>query len=165
MKIAGSDFRFSKTVHLQYLLHVPEQVQKSSGEKWPTILFLHGLGESETIHPLFCEQASPRYVTERADFPLHCSRAAVSVECLVAELADCLDQLLFHCATTLPIDQQRLYLTGLSMGGYGCCAGGALADALCRDCADLGGIDVSWFSEKGRKVEKYAYLGLSWRQR
>ena len=69
MKIARSDFRFSKTVHLQYLLHVPEQVQKSSGEKWPTILFLHGLGESGDDPSAVLRAGLPRYVTERADFP------------------------------------------------------------------------------------------------
>ncbi len=120
MKIAGSDFRFSRTVHLRYLVHVPEEAENSSGEKWPTILFLHGFGESGDEPSAVLRTGLPHYVIERADFPFIVVAPQCPWNTWWPELADGVDQLLSHCATTLPIDQQRLYLTGLSMGGYGC---------------------------------------------
>jgi predicted peptidase len=40
------EFEVSKASGLNYLLYVPEPVQGDRDKKSPTILFLHGLGES-----------------------------------------------------------------------------------------------------------------------
>jgi len=126
MKIVETDFRFSKTVHLNYLLHVPEQAQHSPHEKWPAILFLHGLGESGDDPSAVLREGLPRYVAPRTDFPFIVVAPQCPWNTWWPELADWLDQLLLHCGTTLPIDHQRLYLTGLSMGGFGSWYLGAL---------------------------------------
>ena len=46
LKVMQREFQVSKASRLNYLLYVPESVQGNRDEKCPTILFLHGLGES-----------------------------------------------------------------------------------------------------------------------
>jgi predicted peptidase len=126
VKIIGTDLQFSRTIHLKYLLHVPEQAQRGAHEKWPAILFLHGLGESGDDPSAVLQEGLPPYVAPRPDFPFIVVAPQCPWDTWWPELADSLDQLLLHCGRTLPIDQERLYLTGLSMGGYGSWYLGAL---------------------------------------
>jgi len=114
-----ADIHFSKTVNLNYLLHVPEQAQRNPEKLWPTILFLHGLGESGNNPNDVLQHGLPRYITERPDFPFIVIAPQCPENTWWPELADGLERLLEKCYGSLAIDRQRLYLTGLSMGGFG----------------------------------------------
>jgi predicted peptidase len=46
MQPVASDFQITKTLRLQYLLHLPPDARTTSNARWPLILFLHGRGES-----------------------------------------------------------------------------------------------------------------------
>jgi len=49
-------------------------------------------------------------------------------------------EVLNYAETKFPVDQDRVYLTGMSMGGYGC-----------------------WqFAKRCKKVKEFAALGISW---
>jgi predicted peptidase len=126
IKVMRREFRVSKAFGLNYLLYVPERLQGSRDEKCPTILFLHGLGESGDDPSAVLRQGLPPYVAEHPDFPFIVIAPQCPWNTWWPELADWLDQLLLHCGATLPVDAQRLYLTGLSMGGYGSWYLGAL---------------------------------------
>jgi predicted peptidase len=126
IQVMRREFRVSKTFGLNYLLYVPERVQGSRDEKCPTILFLHGLGESGDDPSAVLRQGLPPYVAEHPDFPFIVIAPQCPWNTWWPELADSLDQLLLDCGATLPVDAQRLYLTGLSMGGYGSWYLGAL---------------------------------------
>jgi predicted peptidase len=119
MKVIGTDYHFSKKLHLDYLVHVPEQAGHNPQERWPAILFLHGLGESGDDPSAVLREGLPPYVASRPDFPFIVIAPQCPWNTWWPELTDPLDQLLLNCADTLPIDHQRLYLTGLSMGGFG----------------------------------------------
>jgi predicted peptidase len=119
MKIVGADFRLSKTFRLNYHLHVPEQAKRSPQEKWPAILFLHGLGESGDEPSAVLREGLPPFAAQHPDFPFIVIAPQCPWNTWWPELADWLDELLRRCGSTLPIDHQRLYLTGLSMGGFG----------------------------------------------
>jgi predicted peptidase len=112
---------------LHYLLFTPQDYRADS-KPWPLLLFLHGLGEcgdggSELervkIH------GPPRIVESRPDFPF----VVVSPQCPPPKGAmkdvpkawqpEPLIRLLDHVFASMNIDQTRVYVTGLSMGGYG----------------------------------------------
>jgi predicted peptidase len=126
MKVVKTDFRFSRTVSLNYLLHIPKEAEDGSNEKWPTILFLHGIGESGDDPSAVLRTGLPRYVNQRMDFPFIVIAPQCPWNTWWPELADPLEELLRYCEATLAVDSQRLYLTGLSMGGYGSWYFGAL---------------------------------------
>jgi pimeloyl-ACP methyl ester carboxylesterase len=163
LKTLRRELRVSKAFSLNYLVYVPELLQGSRDEKCPTILFLHGLGESGEDPSAVLRQGLPPYVAQHPDFPFIVIAPQCPWNTWWPELADGLDQLLLHCAATLPIDQQRLYLTGLSMGGYGSLVlGGALAETFCCRCPNLRRRDsFPWLSQESGTIEAHSCLGFS----
>lgn len=108
-----------KTVHLDYLLFLPQGYRKDGDQRWPLILFLHGAGERGSDLERVKKHGIPREVARRPDLPFIC----VSPQCPAGSTwwneVDALVALLDHVVATLTVDEDRLYLTGMSMGGYG----------------------------------------------
>lgn len=102
---------------LGYLLHLPANYQ--SDQRWPLILFLHGYGQSGDDVDAVRAQGIARIVSEQPDFPF----IAVAPQCpwhtWWPELAEDLDVLLDQISSSYAVDPARIYLTGLSMGGFG----------------------------------------------
>lgn len=109
----------TKQVHLSYLLHLPGDYNKDGTERWPLILFLHGRGERGSDLELVKKHGIPKIVEEREDFPF----ITVSPQCPEASYwpveTDNLVALLDEVTANYAVDPKRIYLTGLSMGGYG----------------------------------------------
>jgi len=104
-------------VHYDYLLYVPEGVAKEPGKKWPAILFLHGSGERGTNVELVATHGPPKIVKDKPDFGF----IVISPQCPPDQNwnAEALANLAKKALRDYPIDPDRFYLTGLSMGGYG----------------------------------------------
>ena len=107
------------TVRLRYLLFLPEDYQKQPGKKWPLILFLHGIGERGDDLDLVKLHGIAKIVEEQPDFPF----IAVSPQCpqdtMWREHPRTLKAILDQVMSDYAVDEQRIYLTGLSMGGFG----------------------------------------------
>lgn len=108
--------RTSKTVELDYLLFLPSTYQQDKQKQWPLILFLHGAGERGTNLAKVAVHGPPKIVKDRPDFPF----ILVSPQCPSGETwsDDALLALLDEVIATHRVDKSRVYLTGLSMGGY-----------------------------------------------
>lgn len=111
--------RIAKTVSLNYLLFLPRDYDPDAASRWPLILFLHGAGERGDDLTLVKKHGIPKVVEEQKDFPF----IAVSPQCpsntIWCDHIDALDQLIDDVLSTHLVDHSRVYLTGLSMGGYG----------------------------------------------
>jgi len=103
-----------------YLLYLPDQYGKDK-QDWPLILFLHGAGERGDSLDLVKTWGPPRIVENQKDFPF----IVVSPQCPEREWWSSdtqialLDALLNNIVDQYRVDRKRIYLTGLSMGGYG----------------------------------------------
>ena len=108
-----------KTVRLNYLLFLPKDYGADSKRKWPLILFLHGMGERGDDLEIVKKHGIPKIVKQRKDFPF----IAVSPQCPKSSFwpaeVDALNALLDKLVETYAVDTDQIYLTGLSMGGYG----------------------------------------------
>ena len=97
-----------------YLLHLPAAYEAE--ERWPLILFLHGSGERGHDPALLKTLGIPKVVETQPDFPF----VSVSPQCQAGSfwntvlLRTTLGEVLKHYR----IDPKRIYLTGVSMGGY-----------------------------------------------
>lgn len=105
-----------KTVASDYLLYLPPG-SDDSPEQWPLLLFLHGSGERGTDLNLVKLHGPPKMITEGRDFPF----IVVSPQCPIGEWwsVDVLNALLDEVIEKYRVDETRIYVTGLSMGGYG----------------------------------------------
>lgn len=108
----------TKTVRCQYLLFLPQGYGQKK-QRWPMILFLHGAGERGNDLNLVKKHGPPRIVEQRKDFPF----IVISPQCPAGDwwteenevLINLLDDVVARCN----VDAERIYLTGLSMGGFG----------------------------------------------
>ena len=109
--------RISRKVGYRYLLDLPEDYNPAARKRWPLLLFLHGAGERGTDLKLVAKHGPPKAVTQKKDFPF----IIVSPQCPPEQIWDdeALLALLDHIIARFRIDILRVYLTGLSMGGYG----------------------------------------------
>lgn len=103
-------------VELRYWLFLPQSYDKQQG-KLPLLLFLHGAGERGTDLEAVKKHGPPLLVEKQPDFGF----IVVSPQCPKdtrwnsAEMV----KLVEHVANTYRVDRQRMYVTGLSMGGSG----------------------------------------------
>lgn len=102
---------------LRYWLFLPEGYQDDGQKQWPLLLFLHGAGQRGDDLEQVKKHGPPKFVESRAGFPL----VTISPQCPFGRRweKEQLVQLVEHVAATRSIDRARLYVTGLSMGGYG----------------------------------------------
>jgi predicted peptidase len=112
-------YKFKKTesVNLNYLLFLPEGYDANAAKRWPMILFLHGAGERGTNVWKVATHGPPKNVATHPDFPF----IVVSPQCAERHVwsRDVLLALLDEITAKYAVDTNRVYLTGLSMGGYG----------------------------------------------
>lgn len=107
----------ARTNRLGYLLYLPANYEVDRAAKFPLVLFLHGAGERGTDLSRVAAHGPPRQVREGRPFPF----ILVSPQCPANQVWDdeTLLALLDQLGLTLRVDSKRVYVTGLSMGGYG----------------------------------------------
>jgi predicted peptidase len=110
-------FTETRTFTTDYLLYLPAGYDARSGKVWPLILFLHGVGERGSDVWLVAKHGPPKVDTQMTNFPF----IVVSPQCPDGKLwsNDQLLSLLDDVEKRYAVDSHRVYLTGLSMGGFG----------------------------------------------
>lgn len=101
---------------IRYWLFAPERY-KQIDQRWPIMIFLHGAGERGDDLELVKTHGPPKLVGRRTDFPfvLVAPQCAEDAHWEVADIKALLD----HLTDNPRLDSNRVYLTGISMGGYG----------------------------------------------
>jgi predicted peptidase len=124
-----------------YLLYLPKDYD--SQESWALVLFLHGAGERGDDLELAKKHGPPKLISEGKDFPF----IVVSPQCPKdrwwepIELVALLDEI----GKKYHVDEDRIYLTGLSMGGFGTWRLAAYApDRFAAIAPICGGGETSW---------------------
>jgi len=109
------EFSDGRTRPLFYLNYTPQSYSVKESPK-PLLLFLHGRGECGNDLELVKKWGPPKLVQAENDFPF----VVISPQCAspgwdVVALKGLVD----HITNTMNVDRQRVYVSGLSMGGYG----------------------------------------------
>ena len=102
-------------VTMKYLIYLPKDYDQK--DSWPLMLFLHGSGERGDNLDRVKQHGPPKLVGEGKQFPF----IVVSPQCPNGESWEPfkLSALLDEITEKYKVDQDRIYLTGLSMGGFG----------------------------------------------
>lgn len=128
----------SKTVGYQYLLSLPQGYEAEPSRRWPLLLFLHGSGERGAEVWNVAKHGPPKLLRGEAPAaPDETPAARTAREASARALAenfivvspqcpagtwwddDAVGALLDEIQAKHRVDAARVYLTGLSMGGYG----------------------------------------------
>jgi predicted peptidase len=109
----------TQAVELDYLLYLPKGYGRDAQQKWPLILFLHGQLEWGDDPTILTRQGVPKLLDEGAEMPA----VVVSPQTPQGKRwwprTGILGAFLDRIEATYAVDLQRVYLTGISMGGYG----------------------------------------------
>jgi predicted peptidase len=178
-------FKASQEATVDYLLFLPAGYQADTAKRWPLILFLHGAGERGSDVRKVAVHGPVKYIAKHPDFPF----IMVSPQCPEGKhwSNDQLLGLLEEIKAHYRVDASRVYLTGLSMGGYGSwslgtsypekfaaivpiCGGGEMITVLLADKTALKSLGVWAFhggkdpvvplSESERMVEALKKAGV-----
>jgi predicted peptidase len=109
--------RFAAGAGINYLLFLPADYQTNSSKRWPLIFFLHGAGERGSDVWKVAVHGPSKYILNHPEFPF----ILVAPQCPTDGhwSNDQLLSLLDDVTKRYQADSARIYLTGLSMGGYG----------------------------------------------
>ncbi|MBI9047966.1 MAG: prolyl oligopeptidase family serine peptidase [Anaerolineaceae bacterium] len=111
--------QITKTVQLDYLCHIPLEAENNPDRKYPMIFFLHGAGERGMDLSLILKHGIPKEVEAAHDFLFITICPQCHENITWAEQLDELNALYQLVISTYPVDVARVYLTGMSMGGFG----------------------------------------------
>ncbi len=102
---------------LDYWLYLPPGYHQNPRQQWPLLLFLHGSGERGTNVEAVLKHGPPKLAQNGRQLPL----IIVSPQCPPGQWWSprLLNRLLDKVCAQYRVDQNRVYLTGLSMGGFG----------------------------------------------
>ena len=104
---------------IDYLLYLPYDYEP--GKEFPFMLFLHGRGESNGPLSILKTWGPPRLIEQGKKFPHIIASPQCPKETRWEQSVEQtrLDLLLRHLLEKWPINEGRMYLTGLSLGGHG----------------------------------------------
>ena len=109
----------TKWLNKKVLVFTPKKYK--SKDKHPLIIFLHGMGERGTDIERIKRHGPPKVCEKMKNFEF----ITVSPQCLKDKKGkgwwntNDLNLLLDHVIKNYKVDEKRIYLTGLSMGGFG----------------------------------------------
>ncbi|PAB60828.1 carboxylesterase family protein [Anaeromicrobium sediminis] len=103
--------------NLNYLLYLPKDY--SDNKEWPLILFLHGMGERGDNLNLVKKEGLPRLLETNKEFPFVVVAPQCPDESYWTKHVDDLYQLINTIKKEHSIAESHVYLTGISMGGFG----------------------------------------------
>jgi predicted peptidase len=108
----------TETLTCKYLLFLPEGYGEKD-KRWPLMLFLHGAGERGEDLNKVKVHGPPKIVEKKKDFPFIVVSPQCPKDVWWNEKVEVLINLLDEIEARYNVDTERVYLTGLSMGGYG----------------------------------------------
>lgn len=144
--------------NFRYAQYLPKDI--APDKRYPLVLFLHGAGERGNDIECGTRHGFLRYVRECGkEYPFICIAPQCPYEkywgCYTESLLVFLDDLI----QTLPIDPQRVYLTGFSMGGTGTWMLAMACPDKFAAIAPVCGSGICWNAGSVKKLPIYMYHG------
>ena len=144
--------------NFQYVKYLPPNYDEK--EKYPLVFFLHGAGERGDDLDIASRHGLMKYVRENGtEYPF----IFIAPQCPFDKYWGCYTESLLafleDVCTTLPIDRDRVYLTGLSMGGTGTFMLAMAAPERFAAIAPICGSGIGWYARVLKNIPVYMYHG------
>ena len=144
--------------NFSYTQYLPSGYNEN--EKYPLVFFLHGAGERGDDLDVACRHGFMKHVREDgADYPF----IIVAPQCPYEKYWGCYTESLLafldDICEKLPIDMERVYLTGLSMGGTGTWMLAMAAPERFAAIAPICGSGICWYGGALKEIPIMVYHG------
>lgn len=152
-----------KKVKYNYLLNIPDDYDKDPGKKWPIIFYLHGRHASGKNLQSLKRYGLPYYLEKgkKIDF------IVVSPQCPWGKnwaSEDWFNPVFDEVSRKYRIDDSRIYLIGMSMGGFGTWEIAArMPDRFAAISPMCGGANLKWVDQLS-KIPTWVFHGTADRQ-
>ena len=151
---------FNLPYEIPFRVYLPENYELAK-EYFPIVFFLHGVGERGNNLDLVETHGIPKLIKKNKKFPF----ITVAPQCPLfqwwsrPEMTNSLINLVEKVMQTYKADESRVYLTGLSMGGYGSIAlANTRPDLFSAMISVCGGADFDNF-ENLKKLPTWFFHG------
>jgi predicted esterase len=114
---ASKQAKMSFLKSTRYLLCLPDSYDSDRGDRWPLLVFLHGAGERGDDLELVKIHGPPKLIEAGKKMPFIVASPQLAIDEWWSP--DTVGWLTKKLIRTLRVDPDHVYLTGLSMGGYG----------------------------------------------
>lgn len=152
-----------KKVKYNYLLHVPEDYDNYPDKKWPVIFYLHGRHASGKNLQSLKRYGLPYYISKGKKMEF----IVVSPQCPWGKnwaSEDWLNPVFDEVNGKLRVDDSRIYLIGMSMGGFGTWEIAArMPDRFAAISPMCGGANLKWVDQLS-KIPTWVFHGTADRQ-
>lgn len=129
-----------------YMLSLPADFD-GEGARYPLVLFLHGSGEcgdGTTQLDRVAIHSWSKYMAAGKEYPFIMASPQMEEGGLWVSHIESLERFLDHLLETLPVDPDRVYLTGLSNGGTGTWVWGAAHPERFAALLPVCGAGITW---------------------
>ena len=144
--------------NFRYVKYLPKDYD--ANEKYPLVLFLHGAGERGEDLDVASRHGYMKYVREEGrEYPF----IFIAPQCPYDKYWGCYTESLIafldYICDTLPVDRDRVYLTGFSMGGTGTWMLAMAAPEKFAAIAPVCGSGIYWNGGIVKGIPIYMYHG------
>ena len=144
--------------NFSYVKYLPKDYDEK--QKYPLVFFLHGAGERGNDLDVACRHGFMKHVREDgAEYPF----IFVAPQCPSGKFWGCYTESLLafldYICDSLPVDKDRVYLTGLSMGGTGTWMLAMAANDKFAAIAPICGSGLYWYGFTLAKIPIMVYHG------
>ncbi len=150
--------QITKTVTCDYLFSLPKGYSVKD-QKWPLMMFLHGAGERGSNLELLKKHGPPKLIEQGKEMPFIVVSPQCPSEAWWPEKVETLIALLDEIQAKYAVDPDRVYLTGLSMGGFGTWALGCEHPERFAAIAPICGGGQRYLASRLRSVPVWAFHG------
>lgn len=151
------DKTLTRTVQANYLLYLPKNIRED-GRKWPLILYLHGgRGRGDDLEKVMWYPI-PKMLEKTDTFPF----IVVTPQCPTGEMwtdTELLIALLGEVTANYPVDADRVYLVGYSMGGHGAWYLAYEHPHRFAAVAPMSGMSNPWWATRLKEVPIWVFHG------
>jgi len=119
---SGLQFHTSEKANINYILYIPGDYGENSAQKWPVLIYLHGMDRVNTSVEVLQNDFPLNALDNQDDFPFIVVAPQGTGEYefwATDEMVNSIMALLDEIETMLLVDANRIYLTGGSAGGNG----------------------------------------------
>jgi predicted peptidase len=144
--------------NFNYVVNLPKDYDEN--QSYPLVIFLHGAGEWGDDLDVACRHGYMKHVREKgAEYPFVFVAPQCPANRYWGRYTESLLAFLDDICKQYPIDLDRVYLTGLSMGGTGTWMLAMAAPERFAAIAPICGSGVYWFGYALKDVPVLAYHG------